>query len=830
MPRLISGSTLRRGGSGEFLDLKGAMPQLPPSPTTATGFTLVTDSLLRTTYRSSLGFIEFDASTMYSALPEGSIRILATGTSLLSLSTETGTLVVTGGVGIGANMHVRDDITVNSLSIGQGYSNFDDGAYNNIVFRGTATNTINDFSNGQNSIAIGYDTLVNLNSSYKSIAIGRYALSTGTGIRNNIAIGDSALKENGVTYERFILPIVAATIVNNKPITNITNAVPAVVTVANHGLSTGSRITINNVQGVTTGSFSLVNGQSFYVDALSANTIALYNNLPFNGSTALDTQLGEATAYVSSGTLIYPLEITVPNSDYSTGTAIKLTNLFTGLDELDSQTFHTFPLGSNVFQLYNDNILSEGVDGTNLTPYVTGGTSTRVLLSANNIAIGTNAGKSLFDGERNFFLGDYIAQNLNTGSYNFFIGHEVANNLTRGSGNVSIMGDNLIDGRDNQVNIGGIFYYNGAGFLQLNSDTGIGLGTTATTTTGSGALAVLGGIHVSENIVTNGPINIRSTAQSSTVTSGALIVAGGAGIAGNLHVGQTSTFNATIFPGSTSVNLGSPSQRFGSLYVTGATVDIDGVPISSDGVQYILAPNAKFTATTVSSSPITGALVVSGGAGISGDLRVGGVIYGTISGTIVSNTATNLLGGNTGTVVYQTAPGVTGYLPIGTAGMVLTSDGTNPYWSDSGVPSSTATNSNNILVKNVQSNSQYFLGLTNTITNYSTVSSHVSLSYDTTDNKLSVIKINITGTTASTSTNSNQALVVAGGIAASGSIRSPEGQVDENYLLYTPRVTVSTSTPLSPRIGDFWIDSNNGIELQYIKDGTSTFWIQFTGL
>jgi hypothetical protein len=221
MAKLISGSTIRRGGSGEFIDLAGAMPQLPPTDTTATGFTIVTDSLLRTTYRSSLGFVEFSDASMYSSLPEGTIRILATGTSLLSLSTDTGTLVVDGGIGVGANMVVKDDITVNSLLIGQGYSNIDDGAYNNIAIRGTATTTINDFSNGQNSVVMGYDALTNLNTAYKSIAIGRYALSTGTKIRNSIAIGDSALKENGVVYDRFILPIVGATIVGRKSITNI---------------------------------------------------------------------------------------------------------------------------------------------------------------------------------------------------------------------------------------------------------------------------------------------------------------------------------------------------------------------------------------------------------------------------------------------------------------------------------------------------------------------------------------------------------------------------------------------------------------------------------
>jgi hypothetical protein len=742
MPRLISGSTIRRGGSGDFIDLKGAMPQLPPTDTTATGFTLVTDSLLRTTYRSSLGFVEFADSSMYSSLPAGTITILATGTSFLSVSTDTGTLVVGGGIGVGANMVVRDDITVNSLLIGQGYYNLDEGAYNNIVIRGTATNTINDFSNGQNSVAVGYDALTNLNSSYKSIAIGRYALSTGTNLRNNIAIGDSALKENGVVYERFVLPVVDVTVTARKTITNITNALPAVASVTGHGLNTGSRITIINVNGLTTGTFSWVNNQSFYVNPLTSDTIALYNNNTFSSVTALDTRLGTSTAYISSGSLVYPLEITVPNSDYSTGTAIQLTNLFTGLEEIENYTLYTNPLGSNVFQLYYNTTLANGVDGTDLTPYITGGTSTRVLLSSNNIAIGTNAGKSLFDGERNFFLGDYIAQNLTTGSYNFFIGHEVGNNLTRGSGNVSIMGDNLIDGRDNQVNIGGIFYYNGAGYLQLQADTGVGLGTTATNT-GSGALAVYGGIHVSENIVTVGPVDVRSTV------------------------------NAT--------------------------------------------------------APTNGALTVVGGVGIGQDLHVGGIIYGTIAGADSANTATHIAGGNTGSIVIQTATNQTGFVAIGATGTVLISDGTTPYWGAS-ASSTTSTDSDHIFVAAVQPNTQYYLGLTDTITNYSTVTSDTVLIYDTTDGTLSVPQVSITSTTASTSTNSNQALLVAGGVATSGSIRSPEGQIDENYLLYTPRVTISTSSPATPRIGDFWIDPNYGVELQWIKDGTSTFWIQFTGL
>ena len=68
---------------------------------------------------------------------------------------------------------------------------------------------------------------------------------------------------------------------------------------------------------------------------------------------------------------------------------------------------------------------------------------------------------------------------------------------------------------------------------------------------------------------------------------------------------------------------------------------------------------------------------------------------------------------------------------------------------------------------------------------------------------------------------------VAGGVGIRGNVYAKSGIPDENYLLYTPTVTVTTGTvPTSPRIGDVWIDASVPAYLQYIKDGTSTFWIQ----
>jgi len=63
-----------------------------------------------------------------------------------------------------------------------------------------------------------------------------------------------------------------------------------------------------------------------------------------------------------------------------------------------------------------------------------------------------------------------------------------------------------------------------------------------------------------------------------------------------------------------------------------------------------------------------------------------------------------------------------------------------------------------------------------------------------------------------------------------GSIYCKNGNARQNYLLYSPNVTVSNTVPLNPNIGDFWINVTNLIEYQYIVDGTSTFWIQIAQL
>lgn len=685
MAKLLSGATLRAGGSNTYITLSNAQPQLPPSPTTSTGYTVVTNSLLVTTYSSSLGNIQFSSGTMWSNIPDQNIVLVGTDSSYVMVTggiegtgTTTGAFVVEGDVGIQGTIFTGKDINVNGLTIGKGYEN-DVGGVNNISITAPAQAQLNDFNVGQENIRIGHGALVGIDTSYKTVAIGREAASTGTELRNIIAIGDRALKNIGTVHAEF-----AGTI------TNATQALPVVITVVGHNIVQGSEVTIYNVGGMTE-----LNGNKYYVDVLTTSTLGLYT----------------------------------------------------------------------------DNILGVPLDGRGFNAYTGAGQVDIDYLWNNNFAIGTNAGTSLINGQDNFFLGYNIAPTFTTGSYNFFLGHEIALEMKTGNGNISIGGDNLVDGVDNQVNIGSVFYYNGNGYLELNADTAVGFGTTATSVR-YGALQVLGGVAITDNMKVAGPVNVIDYVESTSTATGSLTVNGGIGIAGDVYAGK-------------------------NVKVVG---------------------QLNLTATTQSTSTVTGALVVKGGAAIGGDLWVGGILHASISGG--SGSSNSLTGGTAGALVYQTQPDVTGFITIGSTGSMLVSNGTNPVWSN------TLTSELSVTSVDTLDTATYYVALVNTTTGASLIDASASISYD---NSAQTFSINSTTTSTSSDTG---ALVVAGGVGVQGSIYSADGNPLQNNLLYTPKVIITDTgaPPTSPNVGDFWVDSAVLGYFQFIQDGTSTFWIQVTTL
>jgi hypothetical protein len=92
--------------------------------------------------------------------------------------------------------------------------------------------------------------------------------------------------------------------------------------------------------------------------------------------------------------------------------------------------------------------------------------------------------------------------------------------------------------------------------------------------------------------------------------------------------------------------------------------------------------------------------------------------------------------------------------------------------------------------------------------------------------------LRVSSKVTSTSTTTG-ALTVAGGISTPDHVYSADGGIYENNLLYTPRIltgSVSDIASVVPRVGDFWIDTDNFVEYQYIETGGQRFWLQIITL
>jgi hypothetical protein len=89
------------------------------------------------------------------------------------------------------------------------------------------------------------------------------------------------------------------------------------------------------------------------------------------------------------------------------------------------------------------------------------------------------------------------------------------------------------------------------------------------------------------------------------------------------------------------------------------------------------------------------------------------------------------------------------------------------------------------------------------------------------------VTLSVISTTSATSTISG-AVQVIGGVGIQGDIYANSGNPDENYLLYSPKATVSTTPPDSPRLGDYWINPIGPYILLYVADGANKIWIQIS--
>jgi hypothetical protein len=254
----------------------------------------------------------------------------------------------------------------------------------------------------------------------------------------------------------------------------------------------------------------------------------------------------------------------------------------------------------------------------------------------------------------------------------------------------------------------------------------------------SGGAGIGGKLWVGGNIDTQ-QIALNSIASSTTTNiANALYVAGGAWIGGTSYIRGSAIFDGTVVFNSSTVYTVNQSVSTSSNFLQlhspttatwsfndgkdiglvfnyygsgdanaflGRAIDtgyLEWYETGTDGTSQFTGTYGTFKTGNIQlvsnvanlGNTNTGALVVTGGVGISGGLYVGGTITGSLTGT--ASSANNLTGGAVGSLPYQSNGGTTSFLSLGTNGFVLTAGASGPQWTSAGLVTSgqatTATN------------------------------------------------------------------------------------------------------------------------------------------
>jgi len=298
---------------------------------------------------------------------------------------------------------------------------------------------------------------------------------------------------------------------------------------------------------------------------------------------------------------------------------------------------------------------------------------------------------------------------------------------------------------------------------------------------------VSGGVGIGGRLYVGDRLTISSTLIAASTITGALVVSGGVGIGGNLYVGGniigviTTATNISggaagqiHYQSATGITGFSNAGTAGQLLISQGT----SAPLFVNTTSFTIGYSANVAggdtgSLLYQSSPSTTNFIGIGSAGSF--LRSNGTTatFVTTASMYVGAavTATNVVGGAVGSMIYQSAPGTTTMLPIGTGGYLLTSNGSAPEWTAlSGLSAGTATNV--AITNEVSSANVHYIAFMNTTTGDSGVrtSGPTKLTYVPNTGDLGVGgSIRIASNTAASSTITG-ALQVVGGVGIGGNI------------------------------------------------------------
>jgi hypothetical protein len=347
-----------------------------------------------------------------------------------------------------------------------------------------------------------------------------------------------------------------------------------------------------------------------------------------------------------------------------------------------------FPSNPYTGQLYTLGNQTYQWSGSAWLRYNTGNTTVGSVTATNNITVGTGS-QTVIITSTTVYINNSSA--LTTATLFNYLSSGTGITITTGSNGVVITS---IASLQNVTDIG----YTTTNAIKV-------LNTAPAISTSTGAFTVAGGAGIGGDLYVGGKIvaqeldilyttvtqtqvtspdvfTVTNTTTSISPTTGALVVSGGIGVGGDLNVSGAIT--ATSFSGSVYANNTSTIQ-VGYATTAGYAVSFNTATLVSSAVTStyasyaygLIGVNIGSTATlqsvtdlgnsttnavvilntSMSTSTQTGALVVTGGAGIGGDVRVGGDLYTTnlhIADAVLDSTL--ILVNTTATTVIDAYP------------------------------------------------------------------------------------------------------------------------------------------------------------------------------
>ena len=743
MPSLLNSGVGLKGTSGTgtiFITLPGAQLSLGNTPTTSTGYTLVTGPNGQLGFTSTLGGISFNNGIVQSQYPNGTLTIQSTGTGTVNLigdvlvngssitsliasassgtfgtvtvtsstqstGTDSGALTVAGGVGIGGNiwaggnadfygqLSAHNTVTFNPIN---GNVTMQPTGVGTVIINPASLGTIDNMSIGAFTPAGGtFTNLVVLNTATINFLTATSAAITTLNVSGTSTF-TGILSANNIT-------------VNNTVTTNY-------LTVNNTSTLAGQVLITDTspASSTATGALVVSGGAGFdgsvYVKALYINgnpafagtfnggeiTDPLFVNNP-SGSTSTTTGAITTPGGVGVGGSLYAsqlydsghrvvTDVVASGSTYigidnliSTGTSTSFTINNLGVTNLNSGTDITLSATTGSITINNTSTLQ--------TVTNRGATTTNAINISNTsstalqIAGGATVGTSLY--------ANSVYDNNN----------RVVTQVTPTSGLGIGISDLVSTGTATSFTI------NNVGVTNLNGSTGtitISVGTDTTLSTASGSILIYSTSTLqsvtNRGATTTNAISITNATSSTSTNTGALTVTGGVGIGGALYAGTMTSNGSLVVTTSTLGLYGVGSVAAGTdtavstatgIVTVWSTATLNSIMNRTGGntsSQYLV-----LNSTSASSNTFTGALIVQGGVGIGGSLYAGN-IYSNGSQVIT-----------TGTLVNYGVSTIT----AGTDTAVSTSSGVVTIWNTSNLQSVTdrgAATTNAIQINNSSAN------------------------------------------------------------------------------------------------------------------------------